>query len=448
MLMSQWSRGARGALRGVFGVVLGGASAFGQVVPPPGEPVPVQPLPEIVCDPRQGPWRAELASPGGALPFHFELRRLGGEDVERLAITIINGPERIEVPESTFDGCTVEMLMPHYDSKIVADLSNDGRRLEGEWTKRTSDHVFARMRFRADFDAGDPDPRFTPVETPGDLPEYTPELFPRTWRVDFESSEDAAVGKFELQEDGRLLGTFLTTTGDYRYLEGSFEHGRLRLSCFDGAHAFLFDASMLTDGTLEGDFWSRDSWHETWTAEADEDAALPDAMGQTLWTGDAALSELRFPDLEGRLRSLDDPEFRGRARIIEVFGTWCPNCNDHAKLMGELDERYGDRGLSILGLAFEVSGNLERNIRQVERFRALHEVSYPVLIAGRSDKAEATRTLRVLDRVRSYPTTIFLDSENSVRAIHTGFSGPATGDAHQRLREQFFEVVEALLRED
>jgi hypothetical protein len=253
------------------------ASAHAQVVPPgdPVNPIRIDPLPEIVCDPRPGSWRAWLRSPGGELPFHFELQRLGGEDVERLAITIINGPERIDIPSAIFDGCTVTMMMPHYDARIVAELSDDGRRLSGEWTKRTGDSTFAELPFEAAFDAGDPDPRFTPVDTTSPLPEYPPGLFPKTWRVNFESSDDPAVGKFELQNGGRLLGTFLTTTGDYRYLEGSFEQGRLRLSCFDGAHAFLFDASMRVDGTLDGDFWSRDSWHERWTAEPDDSAALP-----------------------------------------------------------------------------------------------------------------------------------------------------------------------------
>ena len=100
------------------------------------------------------------------------------------------------------------------------------------------------------------------------------------WAVDFEQDEEPAVAVF--RQDGRnLAGTFLTATGDYRYLAGTLSGDRLRLSCFDGAHAFLFDARLRDDGSLRGDFWSRDSWHDTWTARRDPQATLADGFAQT-----------------------------------------------------------------------------------------------------------------------------------------------------------------------
>ena len=95
------------------------------------------------------------------------------------------------------------------------------------------------------------------------------------WAVNFSSDDSPAIGVFKEAQDKTVKGTFLTTTGDYRYLAGSYEHGLLRLSCFDGSHAFLFHARMQSDGTLQGDFWSGAKWHETWTAKRDEKAALP-----------------------------------------------------------------------------------------------------------------------------------------------------------------------------
>ena len=75
------------------------------------------------------------------------------------------------------------------------------------------------------------------------------------------------------------------------------------------------------DGTLEGDFWSRDTWHETWTATRDDSAELPDGFTLTKYSDRVRLDELEFPDLEGRPRSLNDPEFRGKVRILELFGS-------------------------------------------------------------------------------------------------------------------------------
>jgi hypothetical protein len=72
-------------------------------------------------------------------------------------------------------------------------------------------------------------------------------------------------------------------------------------------------------------------------------------------------------------------------------------------------------------------------------------MEFPVLVAGLSDKAEATRSIPILDRVRSFPTTIFVGADGNIRAVHTGYSGPATGEAHARLLREFDEQIEALL---
>ena len=72
-------------------------------------------------------------------------------------------------------------------------------------------------------------------------------------------------------------------------------------------------------------------------------------------------------------------------------------------------------------------------------------MEYPVLVAGMSDKELATKSIPFLDRVRSYPTTIFVDSDDEVVAIHTGFTGPATGNAYDELKSQFEEIIQKLL---
>jgi hypothetical protein len=51
----------------------------------------------------------------------------------------------------------------------------------------------------------------------------------------------------------------------------------------------------------------------------------------------------------------------------------------------------------------------------------------------------------VLDRVKSYPTFIFVGARGEVLAIYTGFSGPATGLAYQELQDQFEKIVRKAL---
>jgi len=272
--------------------------------------------------------------------------------------------------------------------------------------------------------------------------------FSGRWRVEFESADEPAIGIFEVDENQIATGTFLTTTGDYRYLEGRVDGPYLRLSTFDGAHAFLFHAEMKSKDKIEGDFWSGNWHHETWTAVRDENATLPDAFEQTTVTEEEALADAVFKDIEGNptrvLDALD--ETKAKARVLEIFGTWCPNCADAGRELVSLKEKYGD-DLGIVALAFEVTEDFERSSQQVQRHHAHIGSDWEVLIAGLSDKAKATETLGFLDKVRSYPTLIFLNERNEVQAVYSGFSGPATGDAYTQQRERFEALIERMINE-
>jgi len=381
-----------------------------------------------------GDWHAWLDSPGGPLPFGLKFWVRGQEP----RVVLVNGVERIDASRVEARPGHVLISIDHYDSFIEATVSNDGRRMDGLWEKTGGLGKKSRLPFHATLGE---QPRFAADGA------HAKASLAKRWRVEFDGSDDPAVGIFETDGTGVVEGTFLTTTGDYRYLEGNFDGRRLRLSCFDGAHAFLFDATLQADGTLKGEFWSRDTWHETWTATPDAGATLPDAFELTRWVEGAELASLEFPDLDGTLHSLADPAFAGQARIIEIFGSWCPNCNDAIPFLVELDRRYRDRGLSVVGLAFELTGEFQRDADQVRTYAVHHDVRFPLLLAGTYDKDEASESFPLIDRVRSFPTTIFLHGDGRVRAVHTGYAGPATGEANRALRADFQELIEELLAE-
>lgn len=279
-------------------------------------------------------------------------------------------------------------------------------------------------------------------------PEATPPAIASgRYRVTFASSpDDPAVGLFTINDDGTATGTFLTTTGDYRYLAGNAAGDTLKLSTFDGAHAFLFHAEKQADGSLKGDFWSGNWYHDTWTAQPDPDFRLPDPFAQTKYQGDAgSLERLDFLDLDGTPTLVGTVAPHGSPRVVEVFGSWCPNCHDATRLLVELNNTYKERGLVVLGLAFEHSNDPAQATAAVRTYATDLGVNYPLLIAGLSDKDKASEALPVLDRVRSFPTTLFIDADGTVRAVHSGFSGPATGDAHTELRAEWVAHIEAML---
>jgi thiol-disulfide isomerase/thioredoxin len=409
-------------------------------------------------------WAARLVSAGGELEFGLTL---GVDGAGGATAQITNASETIEVPLVQWSRETLELVLefPHYDSRITAKASSDGAVLRGTWRKRKGVSSWTEMGFEAQRGASR-DSAYWPADGFFGRSRLRDELggngslkggFFGRWSARFASASDPCVALFEgapwgAEDDeypGGFSGTFLTNLGDYRYLAGALdpESNGITLSCFDGAHAFLFKATLQDDGSLSGDFWSGDSWHDTWTAVRDENAKLPDPFGLTKSREGVKLDELAFPDLGGAPRKLGDPAFAGKARIVQLFGTWCPNCNDEARYLAELDRLYRVRGLSIVGLAFELTGDFERDAAQVKRYSERHELRFPLLVAGVSDKKKASERFPLLDQVRAFPTTLFVDASGRVRAVHQGFSGPATGAEHVKLREDFERLIESLLAE-
>ncbi len=415
----------------------------------------------VLCAPvgaqvQLGRWDAWLESPGGRLEFTIEFAKHGGN----LHAEILNGIEKISVPVESTGADGLVLRFDHYDSAISCTVNPEGTALAGEWKKRRGPDSWARLPFQARPEE--------PWPWGGCVVGSAVSRVGGRWSVRFTKDESTAVALFYafIHHTGAdrdvVAATFLTPTGDYRYLWGAADdQSNLTVSVFDGAHAFLFKATLQPDGTLKGDFWSGDSWHDTWTAVRDESAALPESMEvfDPPRTPPVALAELKYPDTEGKERSLADPAFAGKARIIEVFGTWCPNCRDATHLLVELDHKYRARGLSILGLAFEVTGDVQRDRKQVKTYIDRHDIEYAVLVAGRSDKKEASQAFPLIERVKAYPTFIFLDAQGRIRAVYTGFSGPATDmtytqdgktvqvNEHTRLRGQFTDLIERLLSE-
>ncbi|MBL4591852.1 MAG: hypothetical protein JKY96_07825 [Phycisphaerales bacterium] len=382
-----------------------------------------------------------------------------GNRIFELVVEIRNGREIIRVDQVSIDGNSITMSFPHYGSRIEASLDQSGW-LEGEWIKERGDEEEARLPFSA----ATRNMNFCPTNgVPLAYGERT-EIEGR-WVVNF-SKSGRAIGEFELlnpneneSEYSRILGTFLTQTGDFRYLAGAV-HGdgirayeslmptRFQMSVFDGAHAFLFTAEIQSDGSLKGGFYSGNWHHETWTAVRDDDAQLPDAFKETTIADEDALGEMVFKNLEGiptRVLDLLD-ESNAKARIIEIFGTWCPNCTDAGRELVSLRARYGD-DLAVVGLAFEITEDFDRSVTQVKRHHEHIGTDWPILIAGLSDKAKASIALPVLDKVRSYPTLIFLNKDNEVQAVYTGFTGPATGEAYKEQRQRFEALIEEAINE-
>lgn len=270
-----------------------------------------------------------------------------------------------------------------------------------------------------------------------------------TWEAVFSPGSDTdryiAKGIFK-QEGSKVSGTFRTTTGDYRYLEGVVEGDTLRLSTFDHAHAFLFEAKV-TDSTMTGIFYSGNHFKEPFSAVRNSDYELPRADSLTFLKEGYDSIAFNFPDTEGKMVSLDDERFREKVVIVQIMGSWCPNCLDETRYYTDFYKKNRGEDLEFVSLAFEYAPTEEKAMAAIRRLKEKVGVPYPILLAqaGSSDKQKANEKLPMLNHVLSYPTTIFIDKKGVVRKIHTGFNGPATGEKYTDFIEEF-ERFSALLR--
>lgn len=385
----------------------------------------------------EGIWRATLKTSSGAeIPFNFELI----DSANQKFIDITNGKERFRVNEISTLADSIFIQMPLFDSEIRAVLKNET--LTGRWIKHYADSDEV-LQFQA---KSKEDWRFFKV-----TPESKTNVSGR-WSVTFNVLDKKetypAVGEFT-QENGRVLGTFLTATGDYRYLEGTVSDGNLYLSCFDGSHAYLFTGKLLNDSTIiDGKFYSGYSALETWTGKKDDKAILPDAYSLTDLKAGYDKIDFSFPNLEGKKVSLSDPKFKNKIVLVQFFGSWCPNCMDETAYLTSFHKKYQSKGVEIVGLAYERSKDFERSKKNVSRLKDRFSVPYDLLITGyTNDKVEVSKSLPMLEKFIAFPTLMIIDKSGKIRKIHTGFSGPGTGSHYTEFVEEFEKTIDDLLTE-
>ena len=375
---------------------------------------------------KEGSWRATInLGEGKELPFLMSYAAHSGFEM-------YNAEEKIVVTDISMEGDSITIKMPVFEGVFKGVYSE---------TKINGDFLMPSLKRVVPFEMRyDDAPRFSSSEKPS--VELT-----GNWEVVFSPSTPddryEAKGVFE-QEGSKLTGTFRTKTGDYRYLEGVVTKDSFQLSTFDGAHAFLFEGQV-KDSLLSGTFYSGNHWKEPFTAKRNDAYELPEATALTFIKEGYEGFDFSFPDTDGNLVSLKDEQFKEKVVLVQIMGTWCPNCLDETKFYTNYVKKTKNPDVAFVALAFEYAPTKERAIASINRLVKGVGVPYPILLAqyGSSSKAKANEKLPMLNHVLSYPTTIFIDKKGEVRRIHTGFNGPATG----KIYEEFVVDFESYLQE-
>ena len=372
----------------------------------------------------------------GELPFNFEVVY---DDQENFHVVIHNAEEKIMANSITYNRDkatakdTIKIEFPDFDTYISAIYEENI--MEGYW------HIPYKGSYTIPFKAyHGQSHRFT-----------TNKKKPVTdisgkWSTLFEvgtEDEYPAIGEFK-QMENKVTGTFLTETGDYRFLEGTLQGDKLFLSCFDAAHAFLFEGKVLDDGSITGIFRSGKHYTSAWSATKNNAAKLGDAFELTTATSPNSTFNFKFPDLKGNEVSLSDDKFKNKIKLVKVTGTWCPNCKDETRFLKEYFEDNPTDQVEVIEIAFERYKEDAKNIAQLQKYKDNLDLPFTMLYGGYASKKLASEKLPQISKVLSYPTLIFVNRENKIVKVHTGFAGPATSE-YKQFTESFDKIMKELI---
>jgi thiol-disulfide isomerase/thioredoxin len=344
---------------------------------------------------------------------------------------IVNGAERIPIEikwgkDSTFKS-SLPLFNTYFEGKKEKGI------LTGEWVDptRTGDY---RIPFQIignkirEFD--------TKVHIPVHL----------KYKIVFEDdSVPAILDMAAIREEFVVYGTVLTETGDYRYLQGEpFENNRFYLSAFDGTHLFYL-AAQLVDNKIEGVFMSGKHYMAKFKGEADANFELREADELTWMKNPKDVLKLKL-DVDAKTeRSFGEKDWKEKVTLVQIMGTWCPNCTDESRFVKSMYEKYSVQGLQVVPVSFERGADKKISFTRINSQAKQMSLPYPVYLGSgaESPQKSAAMVFSQLNHVMSFPTLILIGKDGKVKKVWTGFYGPGTGVHY---REHTAEIEDALLR--
>ena len=383
---------------------------------------------------KEGFWRGVFFVNGHEIPFIFEVLN---RDSGNTSVFLINGEDRFETDKIQYQGDSVTITIELFNRAIKAEYSENS--LYGELIRVNSESPDKGIPLTAEHGIRE---RFSGRD---DAPAATLE---GTWNIELGSNnaKKSTVGIFR-QKGDVAEGSILTTTGDYRFLEGVVNGKEFSLSSFGGSSPYLVQGEFISDSTFEGKLVTT-SIIATLKGKRNPEAQLPDAYDITSLKKGYSSINFSFPDLNEKNVSLSDPAYKDKVVILSIMGSWCPNCLDENAFMAEWYKNNRDRGVEIIALAFELRSDFESAKKSLTGLKKRLGIEYEILFAGTTSKESVAKALPAIDGISAFPTTIFIDKKGNVRKIHSGFSGPATGKFYEEYITNFNSIVDQLLRED
>jgi thiol-disulfide isomerase/thioredoxin len=373
-----------------------------------------------------GLWEAVVTVNNVDVPFRLELSGSGNT----LKGAFFNGDERVTSTSGTIDHGAIILNFDEYGTTLEAKVTDGG--LEGQYVRGTRG---APYPFRAK--------RFTPASADAaNVPAIA-----GLWNVQVKSSKGESAWQLIVKQSGaEASAAILRVDGDTGTLTGRYADGKFVLSHFSGARPLRLELTPQADGTLTV-VQNTDAPLVAVRSDVAKAKGLPEPSDPSKFTSVKDPTEplrFSFPDLSGRLVANTDDRFRGKVVLVNITGSWCPNCHDEVPFLVELYRQYRSRGLEIVGLSFEEAAQL-KNPTRLKAFMKRYGVEYTMLLPG--EPKEAPDKLPQAVNLNSFPTTFFVGRDGRVRGVTAGFPGRASGKFHEEAKAEITARIERLLAE-
>jgi len=374
-----------------------------------------------------GIWDAKLNLNGVEIPFKIEFTGSGST----FKGWFFNGDEREVSTSGNLENGSLILNFADYAAQLSATVK-DGA-MEGRWVSAQKT-VFPMQATR---------------HIPQEPASVAAPAIDGLWEIEgVASTKGESTWRLIVQQKGPdASAAILRVDGDTGALTGSYDGSRFVLSHFSGARPSLLVLTPRPDGSLSIDLASSHGHNEykalrPVAARAQGLPAPVDPSQHTRVKNPSQPFVFSFPDLNGKQVSNDDARFRGKVVLVNITGSWCPNCHDEAPFLAELYRKYRNQGLEIVALSFEEADQLKDPTR-LRAFIQKNGIQYTVLLGG--EPSEAKDKLTQAENWNAWPTTFFVDRDGLVRQVHTGFPSSASGPFYIQAKRDFESSVERLL---
>jgi thiol-disulfide isomerase/thioredoxin len=136
----------------------------------------------------------------------------------------------------------------------------------------------------------------------------------------------------------------------------------------------------------------------------------PTHDGSAHATQRALAPDFTLPQLNGQPLTLSS--FRGKIVLLDFWATWCVPCRAETPHFVELQQKYGDRGLQIIGISMDDSPD------PVGPFVKQFQVNYPIVMG-------TAKTGEQYGGILGMPIAFLIDREGHIVSKHIGATDAA-----------------------